>query len=407
MTFASVRQFLVEHTALEPTLLEGAGFEMQVAERVASIGGDESRYVMALRDSQQELDRLIAGIAVPETWLFRYLRSYDVLADALRRRLATGATTLRLLSLGCATGQEPYCMAMTALHAGWPAPRIRIDAVDRNEEFLRTAVAGVYGPSSIRTEIPAWAMAFISHHGAQIEIDASVRVLVRFRRADLMDARSWRDESAYDVIFCRNVLIYLSATARTQLLDSIVATLTRDGMLFVGHAEHGLRLPTLRTVTAPHAFAFERGEAAARPSSPALASPVARTAAPHPAPRSSDNATTTTTTTTRREPTIDDARTLADAGRTAECEAVLRACLPAADRRRKIFELLGLVQLNQPDRARSKRCFEQALYLEPARVVALMQLALIHEREGDASRATLLWERAQRATAAPAQERHS
>ena len=109
MSDSTVRRWLLEHTPLEPSLLEGAGFDAVVAEHVANVGrGDESAYLDALERSPDEAERLAADIAVPETWLFRYPRSFDLLGDVLRRR-ASASTELRMCSIGCATGLEPCC----------------------------------------------------------------------------------------------------------------------------------------------------------------------------------------------------------------------------------------------------------------------------------------------------------
>ena len=120
MTHSSVRRWLEDHTLIEPTLLEGLGFESLVAERVATFGGSEPAYIAELASSPDELDRLIAGIAVPETWLFRYPRSYDLLLDFLRRRLAAGRVAWRIRNLfnlpevislvRGLNGAEPYWM---------------------------------------------------------------------------------------------------------------------------------------------------------------------------------------------------------------------------------------------------------------------------------------------------------
>ena len=84
MIGVQVRAWLMGHTPLEPALLEGAGFESMVYERVASAaGGDEAAYLDVLRRSPGEVERLIAGVAVAETWLFRYPRSFDLLVEVV------------------------------------------------------------------------------------------------------------------------------------------------------------------------------------------------------------------------------------------------------------------------------------------------------------------------------------
>ncbi len=409
MTVAAVRRWLLEHTPLEPALMEGAGFETLVSERIAAAGRGESAYLAALSESTDEVDLLVAGIAVPETWLFRYPHSYALLVEFLRHRLADGAPSLRMLSVGCATGQEPYCMAMAALHAGWPVERISVGGLDRNREFLRRAAVAEYGPASIRTEIPAWALPCLQRAGETIGIDPAVRAAVWFRQADVVEPAALLAASPCDVIFCRNVLIYLNAGSRRRLLDSICAALAAGGLLFTGHAEQTIASGSrLRSVPVPHSFALVRVDRPAlaperRPvrgpgrrrevaapvqRRPVAAAATAQAAPPEPAP----------------EPTLDDARDLADAGRLQDGESLIRSIISRRGPTAAALELLGMIRMAADDVPGARRLFEQAVYLEPARSTSLLQLAMISERSGDTRRAAMLWERARRGAGAGPEE---
>ena len=404
MIHTAVRRWLEANSSIEPSLLEGAGLESLVSERLGVFGRGEAEYLAELARSSEELDRLIAGIAVPETWLFRYPRSFDLLLDWLERRRAAGALTVRMLSVGCATGQEPYCMAMTALHAGWPSERVTIEGIDRNRGFLATAAAGVYGAACVRTEIPAWAVPFLRRTGDTIEIDPAVRGMVRFTRTDVTGAGALRGSGPYDVVYCRNVLIYLNASARERLLDSLCAALAVGGLLFVGHAEQvGRGGAPLRAVSAPHAFALERTDAAApavgggappsaAPAGPAAARIITTARAPSAAPPAARLRTPAAHS-------VEDARVLADTGRVSEAEAMIRAIVARDGPSAPTMELLGMIRMSVDDPAGAKRLFEQAVYLDPDRSASLLQLALISERDGDARRAAVYWERARRTAA--------
>lgn len=411
-----IRRWLEEHSPIEPSLLEGGGVDAIVTERLTALGGSEAAYIAELERSPDEVDRLIAGIAVPETWLFRYPRSFELLLEFLEGRLAAGASTVRMLSVGCATGQEAYCMAMTALQAGWPAERVSVTGLDRNREFLRLAEVGAYGASSVRTEMPPWAMRYLSRQGDAISIDAAARAVVRFRRADITEPGALRGDGPQDVVFCRNLLIYLNASSRGRLLDAICAELAPGGMLFVGHAEQVLRGDTpLRHVSVPHAFALERagepkigatggsarktehrpapGRAAAwsepvRRADPGLTAPAARAL-----PEAS------------MEASIEGARALADAGRTSEAEAMIRGFVAKRGPSAAALELQGMIRMSVNDSPGAKRLFEQAVYLEPQRPTALLQLALLSERAGEADRAAAYWARARRAAPEGEKER--
>jgi len=402
MSYPAVRRWLVEHTSLEPSLLDGAGFESLVAERLRAAGSEsETAYVEALDGSVDEVDRLTGGIAVPETWFFRYSESFRVLGEFLSRRLQSGAGWLRMMSVGCASGEEPYSMAMTALHAGWEPGAITIEALDRSQDVLRRAGSGEYGAFSVRTEVPAWALAYLHRAGDSIVVDPGVRSLVRFVRADVVQPGALAGVGPCDVIFCRNVLIYLGAEARVRLLDAVCAALAPGGLLFVGHAEPLLcGASPLRAVAVPHTFALERtGGVAAPVNQPARVSPARVHARPGPAPVAA-----TRPAPPEAEPTLKDARDLADAGRPGESERVLRTIIARRGPSAPALELLGVLRMGAADAAGARVLFEQAIYLEPARPVSLLQLALLSERAGDARRASLLWDRARRASAAEGEE---
>lgn len=423
MSYLPVRCWLEEHTPLEPALLNGAALESLIAERLAAFGGNEAAYIAELNRSPDELDRLIAGIAVPETWLFRYPRSFDLLLGFLRARLAHGAPSLRMLSIGCATGQEPYCMAMTALHAGWPADRVRIEALDRNRDFLSAAARAEYSAASIRTEVPAWAVPFLHRSGDIIRIDSAPRALVHFERADVTGAAPWTGSGPYDAVFCRNLLIYLNDNARQHLLEAIRLALASDGLLFVGHAEQVIRGAAIfRPVNQPHAFALQVAGSASPAAEPAARAEPSTNAPslPRPAPRrevapraasaASVAPPTRPTAAAHKLPSppdgrnvsppgpqdLDDARDLADAGQMHDAEAMIRAIIVARGPSAPALELLGMIRLSLDDVAGAKRLFEQALYLDPTRAASLLQLAIISERSGDAPRAAVYWDRARR-----------
>ncbi len=413
MKYPLVRNWLMANTPLEPALLEGAGFDAMVADRVAAAGvSSESEYVETLRGSEEEAERLTAGVAVPETWFFRYQQSYKYLAEFLERRLAAGGRTLTMASIGCAAGEEPYGMAMVARHAGWSADSVRIEAIDRSREALRRARAGEYGAGSIRTEIPVWAADFLNRTDSLITVDPEIRGSVRFVNDDATRLGALPSTPTFDVIFCRNLMIYLGVAARVRLLDAICAALVPGGLLFVGHADTFLCVRTgLRAVKEEHTFCFERTDGTApvaaasvvtpikvSPAIPNRSTPRVGRVAEAPAPARSVEIAAAA------EATMENARDLADAGRLQECEEMLRALLAKTGPTAEALELLGMIRMGANDPGGAKACFTQALYLEPQRTASILQLAMIYEQQGDGRRAEAFWNRARRSGAADTQE---
>ncbi len=104
------------------------------------------------------------------------------------------------------------------------------------------------------------------------------------------------------------------------------------------------------------------------------------------------------------EPTIDDARDLADAGRGAESEVMVRALVAKHGPSAEALELLGMIRMAANDAAEAMTCFERSLYLEPSRTACILQMAMICESRGDHGRAETLWNRARRVPAAAKRE---
>lgn len=412
MKHQTIVRWLEANTAVEPSLLGGPGLEALIAERLAAFNGDESAYVEVLRHSPDELDRLFAGIAVPETWLFRYPRSFDVLLEYCGKLLLENAPVLRMLSVGCATGQEACCMALVAREAGWPGAKIQIRAIDRNQDFLDAAKKGEFSAASIRNEMPGWAMSALHREHGRIRMDRSVTDLIQFSRADITKPGALLGLGPFDVIFCRNILIYLNASAREQLVSMLCAELKSDGLLFVGHAEMGMRGSSpLQPLGEPHAFVLRKIVGSSKEKSRAIASerrlpPVRTEPVTNPAVETPTRASTPKALPSEvgTQPTVEDARDLADAGLSEQAESMVRAIIAREGTSGESLELLGLIRMSRGDPDGAKRLFEEAVYLEPDRAASLLQLAMLSERAGDVRRAATFWERAKRSGTAGASQ---
>ena len=409
MSLHELRRRLVERGSLEPELIAGPSFERAAAERAGSGGFDH--YISVIDRDPDEFDRLVSEVAVPESWFFRYGESFE----ELRRRLIAlpKPGPLRMASVACAGGEEPYSMAMTALASGWGADgdrRCEILALDRSPVAIAKAAQARYGPASLRAGAPGWASSFLQREGAIAGVAAPVREMVRFQRADLTTFGALGG-GPFDIIFCRNVLMYLHPAARARMTEAVFDALGPGGVLFTGHAELQLwnGLP-LRAAAVPHAFMLERAQPGhALASSPRTqwgAAPIAfvprdqTSASPRaPLPRigTPDAAQPDVKDQVRTLSQLQHARDLADSGRLAEAQAVLGAAVTESAPTAEGLELLGVLRVSAGDDAGAGTAFQRALYLDPTRVVCLMQLAMMCERSGDARAAEAYWARARRA----------
>jgi chemotaxis protein methyltransferase CheR len=240
-----------------------------------------------------EIRALAERLTVGETYFFRNRADLDAFVHAVipARMEARGADRrLRVLSAGCSSGEEPYTVAMLVRGvpalAGWD---VRIHAVDVNPAAIARARAGRYGEWSLRqTSADARARFF---HGVKggVRVADDVRTLVTFEERNLVeeDPAFWR-EGAFDVVFCRNVLMYFAPEVGRRIVARFSRVLAPGGFLFLGHAE------TLRGVSS--AFHLRHGhetfyyqlrggpgdDAAPPPLAPASTRPEAAEAPPVP-----------------------------------------------------------------------------------------------------------------------------
>jgi len=182
-------------------------------------------------------------LTVPETYFFRHYDQFRAFAevalpDRMRARQTTGR--LSILSAGCASGEEPYTLAVLAQEVIGALPwDVSTLGVDINPAILRKAVEGRYSARALRQTSAEMQQKLFSRQHNDYVIDEAIRKAVRFEERNLADDDTsfWIPES-FDIIFCRNVLIYFSAEQAQALVDRFARALAPGGYLFLGHAEN-------------------------------------------------------------------------------------------------------------------------------------------------------------------------
>ncbi len=161
MGLADIENLLKETMGLNVASIGSPAVARAVQERLSACHlPDLGAYWNRIRASESELQQLVETVVVPETWFFRDRESFTALARLVREEWLSGRRQdlVRLLSLPCSTGEEPYSMAMALLDAGVPAERFHVDAVDISARVLSHAGRGIYGRNSFRGQdlCPAW-----------------------------------------------------------------------------------------------------------------------------------------------------------------------------------------------------------------------------------------------------------
>lgn len=411
MDIARFAELLKRSIGLDMATVGESAIEAAVKTRLAkSKLGDAQLYLQHLHGSALELAHLIDETVIAETWFFRDPEAMWAMArDALARAAEPAqAGPFRVLSLPCASGEEPYSLAMALLEGGFAGKPFQIDAMDISQRVLERAQRAVYGRNSFRGAlVEPFRDRYFDHVETGWRLRDEIRDLVDFQQGNLLEARYALVEAAYDVIFCRNLLIYFDRETQDRAVGLLLRLLKPGGTLYVGPAEGGLLLEHgLRSTGVPLAFGFQRcaspnpapGEIAPRPRkirpSELIKAPPApaRTAtqlklADKPIPKPQQPAASSS---------LEQIAALADAGRLpdaiSQCEAFLRTHGPSA----QALCLLGLAQDACGELAQAEQNYRKALYLDPAHRDTLTHLALLLEARGDAAAARQLRQRAAR-----------
>jgi chemotaxis protein methyltransferase WspC len=395
---------------LNAASIGSSAIERAVQERVRACNLlNPQVYWERVRDSGAELQKLIEAVVVPETWFFRGRESLAALARLGHEEFRPRPEwALSLLSLPCSTGEEPYSMAMALLDASIPAHRFRIDAVDISTCALRQAEHAVYGRNSFRGHDLAFRDRHFEATSEGYRLSEAVRRQVHFQQGNLLATGFLPGVELYDVIFCRNVLIYFDRATQDSAIVVLKRLLKPEGALFVAPAETAL--PSSHdfvSTNLPSAFAFRKsGAVPPRPKrvpvplkSSSIGRPMATAVSalrPSRAISPAQAADSRTSLATETSADIGEAMRLADQGHLVEaataCAEHLRQHGPSAE----AFHLMGLVRDATGNHLEAVAYSRKALYLEPNHYVTQIHLALLMEKQGDTEGAQVLRNRARR-----------
>jgi chemotaxis protein methyltransferase CheR len=191
-----------------------------------------------------ELDRLVERLVVQETYFFREAGPLKLIVDEIVPELARERRPVRLWSAACATGEEAYTLAMMLEDAGHLAS-VELVASDISAKALAKARAGVYGSRSLRflgaQRMPRQLLSD-GHGGVRVHEDLARSI--RWCRVNLLDERAVRELGPFDVVVCRNVLIYFSDCTVCRVAEHLGRALRPGGILLLGASESLLRFGT-------------------------------------------------------------------------------------------------------------------------------------------------------------------
>ncbi|ABQ38463.1 MAG: protein-glutamate O-methyltransferase CheR [Bradyrhizobium sp.] len=198
--------------------------------------------VQKLRSGGDQLTtQVVEAMTTNETFFFRDKIPFDHLRDYVLPALIQARASrrsLRIWSAACSTGQEPYSIAMGlreygAALAGW---RIEIVATDLSQEVLEKSKAGLYSQFEVQRGLPIQLLVkYFTQLGELWQLSADIRGMVQHRQLNLL--QDFSHLGKFDVIFCRNVLIYFDQETKSAIFERMSKMLEADGTLFLGAAE--------------------------------------------------------------------------------------------------------------------------------------------------------------------------
>lgn len=212
--------------------------------------GEYYRWLVKNSD-RRELHEMICSITTNKTSFFRNPNHMRILRDEVVPKLndiihKRPDKRLKIWSAGCSSGEEPYSIAITCLEAKPPVnlSSLYITATDIDTHILDEARTAIYTEQSMGDIEPHIFKKYFIPRRAGMTVSSTIRNCVTFREVNLASPRNWPDDS-FDIIFCRNVLIYMRKDYKNLIIENFHRKLNNGGYLFLGHSEtlHGIDLP--------------------------------------------------------------------------------------------------------------------------------------------------------------------
>jgi chemotaxis protein methyltransferase WspC len=401
MSFLGVEHLLRKRLGLDPAALGPTILPRTVENRMRKSGvASLESYLDLLTADPAEIQGLATELLVSETWFFRGGHAlFQRLAQILITKAVERPFPVRVLSLPCSTGEEPFSLAIALSEQGVPPDHFQLEAVDLSPEHIEKARASCYSAFAFREPGRDIRLLYFRPTGNQWSPIPSVRRAVHFRTGNVTDPNLLAAEPPFDLIVCRNLFIYLTPEGRNRAIGTIERLLAPDGYLCLTPAEAD-RLPTGHfTPDGPIEFGLYKraaGSGALDRWLPAKTSTPDGLQRPTHLPLPKTDDLPLALPVTGRALSIARARTLADAGQLAEaateCEELIRGQVDLAD----AHALLGVIHQAGGRVNQATEALRRALYLEPNHPEALTHMILLYETRGDVAQALTLRKRLQR-----------
>jgi len=423
MNVSPVLEFLRLKIGLNPESIGTVAIEKTVREHMKMSGAvSVEDYINKINESSVQQKALIESVVISETSFFRNKTPFVTLQNYLERFVLNKKQDrpIRILCLPCATGEEPYSIAMVLLDMKMPAQNFFIYAADISEEALKVAKSGIYSPYSFRGKDISFRDKYFSEKDGVYLLKQEVRDAVQFEQANILADNCLLGHQPYDIIFCRNLLIYFDEETKKKVLKVLIAHLAAEGVLFVGHAE-GTNISNfgLESLDYSMSFAFARTKyAKIINASLGKNSPVQKTFTPitpmlhpvvkaKPVPAVKRAVPITGEQVKKKEATevaikrpkargIEEAVKLADKGMFGEVVAICEGLLAEGSESAEVYYLLGQAAGETGNSLMAEEYLRKAIYLNADFYDALMYMSILFDRMGSHEKSAAFRKRAER-----------
>ncbi len=428
MNVLPVLEFLRQKIGLNPESIGTESIEKVVREQMKMSGAvSVGDYINKVNESSAQQKMLIESVVISETSFFRNKIPFVTLQNYLERFVLNKKLDrpIRILCLPCATGEEPYSIAMVLFDMKLPAQKFFIYAADISEQALQIAKSGMYGTYSFRGKDIDFRNRYFSEMDGGYLLKQEIRDAVEFGQENILAANFLSGHEPYDIVFCRNLLIYFDDGTKEKAIKALAAHLAEDGVLFVGHAE-GAKIPQLGFVSLDYAMSFsfartrharvinaslDKSSPAQKEKTFAAPNPIlhpAVKAKPVPPPKppkkvapinSEHEWNSVREANADKEPRgkgIAEAMKLADEGAFVEVVAICEDLLAQGPESAEVYYLLGQASGETGNSLMAEEYLRKAIYLNADFHDALIYLSILLDRMGSHEKAATFRRRAER-----------
>ncbi len=416
-----IESLLEKRIGLDTEAIGTKVIEKAILQRMAKAGSDNlEAYAKTLLDSNDEWQQLIEMVVVPETWFFRNRKVFDYLIRFVNDSWLpeNPGRRIKVLSIPCSTGEEPYSIAMSLMDEGIPESRFKIAGIDISEKALATARRGFYGKGSFRGKDLAFRDHYFKPKNDGYQLSNHVIEKVRFKTGNVMEKR-FLTSGPYDIIFCRNLMIYMSVDARNETLETMSRLLTEKGIFFCGHAERQTAIEWgFEAVNESGVFACRKRCKGTRKNSPAFDAKGSEFKQKVPvkkietiqkpsfdvdkwvkksmAEKSLSGSDVSVPAPRKNVDLFFEARKMADQGQLPKALELCGVFIGENPVHAEAHFLMGLIYEALHDEEKAEAFFNRAIYLNPEHVEALNHMAFIELQRGNREGADRLRQRARR-----------